>query len=160
MLLTLDMATQLFNVLKPATTDRAVRAVMLKGVGGNFMDNFDMAVFSGDFTAALEHTNQLILPYHSVIRELQVMDKPVLAVVDGACAGPGFSLMLACDLVLVGQSAKFNCGFASKAMTPDGGCSFFLPRKIGAMKAAEDCCMLSETFGAAEAEKWNLVNAA
>ena len=155
---TRDMANQLFNILKHCTTDHSVRAVLLKGMGGNFMGGFDEGLFAGEFNTALEHANQLIMPYHSAIRELEAMDKPVLAAVDGRVSGPGFSFMLACDLVLAARSVKFNCGFASNAMTPDGGCSFFLPRKIGVAKAAE-LLMLSESFNSADAERWNLVNA-
>ena len=65
--------------------------------------------------------------------------------------------MLACDLVLAARSTKFNCKFTSYAMTPDGGASFFLTRKVGAAKANE-LLMLSETFGAEEAGRWNLIN--
>ncbi|MGE3624515.1 MAG: enoyl-CoA hydratase/isomerase family protein [Bdellovibrionales bacterium] len=153
--LTLDMANQLFSTLKNATTDRSIRAILLRGNGGTFMNGYDMAPFAGDFNAALELTNQLMLPYHSAIRELQTMDKPVVAAIEGMAAGPGFSLMAASDIIVCGRSAKFNCGYASNAMTPDGGCSIFLARKVGMAKANE-LLMLSETFGAAEAERWGL----
>jgi len=156
--LTPDVANQLFNILKPATTDRGIRAVVLQGEGGNFMDGLDMKLFAGDFNTALEHYNQMFQPYHSAIRELYVMDKPVIAACDGTTSGPGFSIMMACDFVLAARGAKFNTKYASYAMTPDGGCSFALARKAGAGKAME-LLMLSETFGAAEGEKCNLVNA-
>jgi 2-(1,2-epoxy-1,2-dihydrophenyl)acetyl-CoA isomerase len=99
----------------------------------------------------------MMQPYHSAIRELLAMDKPVIAACTGLTAGPGMSLMLACDLVLAAKSAVFNCKFTSYGMTPDGGASFLLARKVGMMKANE-LLMLSETFGAADAERWNLVN--
>jgi 2-(1,2-epoxy-1,2-dihydrophenyl)acetyl-CoA isomerase len=155
--LTLDMANQLFNVLKPATTDRAIRAVLLKGMGENFMSGIDMNNYAGDFTAALERVNQMFQPYNAAVREMQGMDKPVLAVVEGIAAGVGLGFMLACDLVVAARSAKFNGKFASYAMTPHGGSSFMLPRKIGLTKALE-IFMLGEDFGAAEAERWNLIN--
>jgi len=153
----IDMATQLFNLLKPATVDRAIRAVLLKGAGGNFMDGIDMNTYAGDPNMALEKANQFIQPYHSAIREVQVMDKPVLAMANGITAGAGLSFMLASDMVIAGRSAKFNCKFTSYAMTPDGGASLMLPRKVGATKAAE-LLMLSEDFSAADAERLNLVN--
>jgi 2-(1,2-epoxy-1,2-dihydrophenyl)acetyl-CoA isomerase len=156
--LTFDMATQLFNLLKPATTNPAVRAVMLKGMGGNFMNGLDMKIFAGDFNAAVERANLLIQPYHAAIRELMVMDKPVLSVIEGDVAGPGMSFMLVSDLVIAGRGARFNCGYSNRATTPDGACSFFLARKAGAAKAAQ-LLMLSDSFTAAEAERWNLVSA-
>jgi 2-(1,2-epoxy-1,2-dihydrophenyl)acetyl-CoA isomerase len=155
---TSEMAAQLFNALKPAATDRTIRAVMLKGAGGTFMDGLDMELFAGDFTGALERVNEMFQPYHSAIRELLTMEKPVLAAIDGVAAGPGLSFVLASDLVLASRRATFNCKFSSYGLTPDGGCSAMLARKAGMMKANE-LLMLSENFSAADAARWNLVNA-
>ena len=155
--LNVDMANMLFMALKQVTTDRGIRAVLLRGQGGNFMDGLDLNIYATDFGKGVERHNELMLPYHSAIRELNTMDKPVLAAVSGKVTGPGLSFMLASDLVLAGQSAVFNAGFTSYAMTPDGSASFFLPRKVGAAKAME-ILMLSEDFDAATAEKLHLVN--
>ncbi len=130
---------------------------MLRGSGGNFMNGMDMSFYTGDLNVALERANQLVLPYHSAIRELQAMDKPVLAAVEGAVTGSGISFMLACDLVISAQNTKFNCKFTDYGLTPDGGCSYFLPRKIGLSRATE-LMMLSQTFDVAEAERLHLVN--
>lgn len=155
--LTTDMAGQLFNVIKPITTDRGVRAVILRGKGGNFMSGLEMRTYAGDLNRALEGVTQLNLSYNSVIRELQAMEKPVIAAVEGNVGGPGLSFMMACDLVMASRSTKFNTQFTSYALPPDGGSSFFLTRKVGAAKACE-LLMLGETFGAEQAEKWGLVN--
>ena len=77
-----------------------------------------------DFGKGIERHNELMLPYHSAIRELHVMEKPVLAMVSGKVFGPGLSFMLASDLVLAGKSAEFNAGFTSYAVTPDGALRF------------------------------------
>jgi 2-(1,2-epoxy-1,2-dihydrophenyl)acetyl-CoA isomerase len=136
-----------------------VRAVLLRGAGGNFMNGVDLTGLygKGGVDLGIERANQMMQPYHNVIRELQVMDKPVIAAVEGAVAGPGLSLMLACDLVLAARGTKFNCNFTSNALSPDGGSTFFLARKVGAAKAME-LLMLSEDFTAEDAQKWNLVN--
>ena len=155
--LTSAMATQLFQILKPVASDRTVRAVMLRGAGGNFMDGLDLSIYSRDVAVGTEQNNELLLPYHSAIREIYAMDKPVIAMVDGHVTGPGLSLMLACDLVIAGRGTIFNAAFTSYAMSPDGGASFFLSRKVGIAKATE-ILMLSENFDAATAERLNLVN--
>lgn len=155
--LTIDMANQMFTVLKNATTDRSVRAVLLCGAGGNFMDGMDMHFYGKDISTALDHANQLILPYHSAIRELQTMDKPVLSVVHGHVTGAGFSLMMASDLVISSRSAMFNTGFAEFGLTPDGGCSYFLSRKVGLSRAIE-IMMLCEEFNSERAERLRIVN--
>lgn len=155
--LTMDMAQQLFTILKNATTDHSVRAVMLRGAGGNYMDGLDMSFYKLNMNDALDKANQLILPYHSAIRELQVMDKPVLSVIDGYVTGTGFSFMLASDLVIASKSARFNTRFVEYALTPDGGVSFFLARKLGVSRAVE-IMMLSEEFDAERAERLRIVN--
>ena len=155
--LTMDMASQLFNILKNVTTDRSVRAVLFCGAGGNYMDGLDMSFFRGDMNKALENANALIMPFHSAIRELMTMDKPVLSMVEGHVTGTGFSLMLASDLVIAGKSARFNTGFAEYGLAPTGGCSFFLPRKVGLSRAVE-IMMLCEDFDAPWAERLRIVN--
>ncbi len=155
--LTMDMANQLFTILKSATTDRSVRAILMCGAGNNFMNGLDMSFYANDMSVALDRANQLILPYHSAVRELQAMDKPVLAAVEGYVTGTGFSLMLAADLVISARSALFNTRFAEYGLTPDGGCSFFLPRKVGMTRAIE-IMMLCEEFDAERAERLRLVN--
>ncbi len=155
--LTMDMAQQLFTILKNATTDHSVRAVMLRGAVGNYMDGLDMSFYKDNMNDALDKANQLILPYHSAIRELHVMDKPVLSVIDGYVTGTGFSFMLASDLVIASKSARFNTRFAEYALTPDGGVSFFLARKLGISRAVE-IMMLCEEFNAERAERLRIVN--
>jgi len=155
--MTIDMASQLHLILKNATTDRSVRAVLLRGAGGNFMNGLDMGYYAKDLSVALDRANQLILPYHSAIREMQAMDKPVLSLVQGHVTGSGFSLMVASDLVISSSSARFNTRFAEYGLTPDGGCSFFLPRKVGQSRAVE-IMMLCDEFNAERAERLRLVN--
>jgi 2-(1,2-epoxy-1,2-dihydrophenyl)acetyl-CoA isomerase len=110
--LNMDLANQLFNTLKLLTTDRTVRAVLLRGQGENFMDGLEMDIYNNpDFSKGVERHNELMLPYHSAIRELNTMEKPVLAMVRGKVSGPGLSFMLASDLVLASQNTEFNAGF-------------------------------------------------
>jgi 2-(1,2-epoxy-1,2-dihydrophenyl)acetyl-CoA isomerase len=155
--LNIDMVTQLHKVLKNAVTDRAIRAVLLRGQRGTFMDGLDLQAYVKDFDGSVAFANQMTLPYNFVLRDLQAMQKPVLAVVEGRVAGPGMSIMLASDLVLAARGTKFNCDFTSYAMSPNGGVSFFLTRKVGPVKANE-LLMLSKTFDATEAEKLNMIN--
>jgi 2-(1,2-epoxy-1,2-dihydrophenyl)acetyl-CoA isomerase len=155
--MTLDMAGQMFSILKNATTDRSVRAVLLCGAGQNFMGGMDMNAYAGDLNTALEHTNQIVAPYHSSVRELQVMDKPVIAAVEGRVEGPGMSIMLASDLVIAARGTRFCARFTDYALTPDGACSYFLPRRIGLSRAVE-LLMLSPEFDTARAEQLGLVN--
>jgi 2-(1,2-epoxy-1,2-dihydrophenyl)acetyl-CoA isomerase len=156
--MTPDMANQLAAILKPLTTDRGVRAVLLRGEGGNFMNGIEMTAFAGDVDKGIDKVNMMMQPYHAAIRELQTMDKPILAMLNGRVAGPGMSFMLAADMAIAARSTQFNCDYTTHALSPDGGASFFLTRKVGAARATE-LLMLSDTFNADSAEKWGLVNA-
>ena len=121
------------------------------------MNGLDMSFYTGDITALQESSVQLVLPYHSAIREMQAMDKPVIAAVEGMVAGPGLSFMLASDLIIAARSTKFSYNSTKHAVTPDGGSSFYLPRKIGASKAME-MMFLSEEVDSSEAARIGLIN--
>ncbi|MCL2469218.1 MAG: enoyl-CoA hydratase-related protein [Alphaproteobacteria bacterium] len=155
--MTMDMASQLHLHLKNATTDRSVRAVLLRGAGGNYMDGLDMGFYKKNFSDALEKANQIIQPYHMAIRELQVMDKPVISLAEGYVSGTGLSFLLASDFVLSARSAIFCSRVMEYGLTPDGGCSFFLTRKIGMSRALE-ILMLSEEIPADRAKSLRLIN--
>lgn len=155
--LTLEMANQLFLVLKNATTDRSVRVVLLQGAGGNFMSGLDNIFYEGSMDTVMELSNQLILPYHSIIREIMTMDKPVVSSVCGKVGGAGLSLMLASDLVIGAESTTFSFNSIHFAMSPDGGASFYLTRKVGAGRAAE-ILLLGEEFDIYSAHHMGVVN--
>lgn len=155
--LTPDMASQAALILKNATTDKAVRAVMLRGAGGQFMRGLDMDIFAGNIEKGVEKANQMMQAYNAAIREMNLMEKPVLAAVGGTVSGPGMSFMLGCDLVIAEKRTIFNCGFSQFGLTPDGGASYHLTRKVGAAKAAE-WMMLNEDFGTEQAMEWGLIN--
>ncbi|MGE4351757.1 MAG: enoyl-CoA hydratase/isomerase family protein [Bdellovibrionales bacterium] len=155
--MTLDMASQLFTVLKNTTTDPGVRAILMCGSGEHFIDGLDQSFYGKDVSSALEAANQFILPFHSAIRELQVMDKPVLAAVQGQVTGVGFGLMLAADLVIASSATVFRTGFVEHALPPIGGASFFLSRKVG-MGRAMEILMLDEPFEAERAKRLRLIN--
>jgi 2-(1,2-epoxy-1,2-dihydrophenyl)acetyl-CoA isomerase len=64
-------------------------------------------------------------------------EKPVLAAVNGAAAGAGFGLALACDLRVVARSARLTAGYVRRGLSPDAGVSWFLPRLVGHGRATE-----------------------
>ena len=155
--MTIDMASQLHMHLKNATTDRSVRAILLRGAGGNYMNGLDMGFYKKNISDALEKANQIIQPYHNAIREMQVMDKPVISLAQGYVAGTGFSFLLASDFVLSTRDAVFCSRVAQYGLSPDGGCSYFLTRKVGMSRAIE-IMMLSEEVRAERAKTLRIIN--
>lgn len=155
--LTAAMAKALHEKLKSASENRTLRALLLRGNGGLFMNGQDMSIFNGDMNAIQERLFQKAQFCNSIIREFQAMERPIIAAVNGRVSGFGLSLMLASDLVIASKKAIFNSGFTVNAMVPDGGTTFFLPRKVGAGKANE-ILLLNEDFSADKAEQWGLVS--
>jgi len=155
--LTSTMAKSLSEKLKTLSEDRTVRALVLCGAGEHFMNGHDMNGYIGDTPALQDQIYQKVQFFYTAIREFQIMDRPVITVAQGRVSGAGFSFMLASDLVIAGHRTVFNTGFLSYAMVPDGGASYFLPRKVGASRAME-LLLLSEDFSVESAEKWGLVS--
>jgi 2-(1,2-epoxy-1,2-dihydrophenyl)acetyl-CoA isomerase len=101
--------------------------------------------------AGLEET------YHPNIRAIRALEKPVLAAVNGACAGAGLSLACACDIRIASDSAVFVPGFVGIGLVPDSGGTYFIHRLLGAPRAFE-WMVSNRRLSAAEAEDWGLVS--
>jgi 2-(1,2-epoxy-1,2-dihydrophenyl)acetyl-CoA isomerase len=151
------MAKTICEKLRSVSDVRALRAVLLRGAGNVFMDGHDMAGFTGDANAVQDHLFQRIQFFFSSIREILAMERPVISAIDGRVSGAGLSLMLASDLVIATKRSVFNADFTHYSTIPDGGTTFFLPRKIGMARATE-FLLLGQDVGADKAETWGLVN--
>jgi 2-(1,2-epoxy-1,2-dihydrophenyl)acetyl-CoA isomerase len=133
-----EMTTGLIAAARRATEDHEVRAVLLKGAGGTFC-------VGGDVKSMAE--GRAPLPYEAkmanlrgrmeVSRILHEMPKPVVAQIDGAAAGAGLSIALACDLRVASESAKITTAFAKVGLSGDFGGTYFLTHLLGSAKARE-----------------------
>jgi 2-(1,2-epoxy-1,2-dihydrophenyl)acetyl-CoA isomerase len=83
---------------------------------------------------------------------------PFIAAVNGAASGGGCNLALACDLVVAGESARFNQAFIKIGLSPDCGGTFILPRLIG-WKRATEFMMTGDVVSAARALEMGMINA-
>ena len=101
-----------------------------------------------------ESTCHAIIPIIYLIRR---MPKPVLVSVSGACAGLGFSLVLASDLAIAADNAFFTSAYTKIGASPDGGSTYFLPLTLG-MKRAMELALLSDRIEANDAERLGVVN--
>ena len=131
-----------------------VRAVVLTGAGRGFCSGQDLREFQelpGGVRAALEET------YHPNIRALRALEKPVLAAVNGACAGVGLSLACACDVRVASSEASFVPGFIGIGLVPDAGGTWFVHRLLGFARAFE-WMISNRRLGAEEALAWGLVS--
>jgi 2-(1,2-epoxy-1,2-dihydrophenyl)acetyl-CoA isomerase len=133
--------------------DPAVRAVVITGAGRGFPAGQDLGAFgeAGDVAAMLRAT------YHVNVLAIRSLEKPVLAAVNGVCAGAGLSLACACDLRLASDAAFFVPGFVGIGLVPDSGGTFFLQRLLGTPRAFE-WMTSNRRLTAVEAHTWGLVS--
>ncbi|SFQ94747.1 enoyl-CoA hydratase/isomerase family protein [Desulfoscipio geothermicus] len=131
----LDLATEVAGVLRQAEQDDSVRVLVVTGAGKAFCAGGDLAwLMAADDNLK---KREILENAATVITLLDRFSKPVIAAVNGAVAGAGTAVALACDIIIASDRAKFAPNFVNIASVPDSGASWFLPRKIGYHKAAE-----------------------
>lgn len=132
--LSLEMRETLLATFTGFVADDAVRAVVLTGAGDAFCSGADVGAMGGRDLAAGRIRMKTL---HAMIRAVHGLDKPVVAAVRGPAVGVGFSLSMACDLVVASTTAKFALAFKRIGLAPDGGAVWFLARQIGFAQAKE-----------------------
>jgi 2-(1,2-epoxy-1,2-dihydrophenyl)acetyl-CoA isomerase len=135
-----------------AATD--IRAVVLTGAGRGFCAGQDLREFSelpGGVGQALEQT------YHPNVRRIRALEKPVIAAINGPCAGAGLSLACACDVRIASSDASFVPGFVGIGLVPDAGSTWFIHRLLGFSRAFE-WMVSNRRLSADEALVWGLVS--
>src|SRR3954464_5978559 len=133
--------------------DPAVRAVVITGAGRGFSAGQDLTAFgeAGDVATMLRAT------YHVNVLAIRSLEKPVLAAVNGVCAGAGLSLACACDIRLASDAAFFVPGFVGIGLIPDSGGTYVIQRLLGTPRAFE-WMTSNRRLTAAEAHAWGLVS--
>ena len=140
-----------------------VRAVLLTGAGGAFCAGADVKQLAdtleqGGPTAIADYIRELADALHNqVVLPMHRLPKPVVAAVNGAAAGAGFSLTLAADLRIAAQSARFLMAYANIGAPADGGSTWLLPRLLGTGRAME-LYLASQPIGAPRALELGLVS--
>jgi len=153
-----QLARDLLDALASVREDPGVRAVLLTGAGRAFSSGADLKESQGDGEAGPRDLYSVLTQrYHPLILGVREMPKPVVAAVNGAAAGIGLSLALACDLVVAAESAYFLLAFINIGLVPDGGSSLLVPTRVGFARAAE-MAMLGERIAAGQALEWGLIN--
>ncbi len=146
-----EMAAALRAALERAATDDAVRAVLLTGEGRAFCAGQDLDEVKPQAGAPpLDLARIVDENYNPIIRALRRLEKIVVCAVNGAAAGAGANLALACDLLLASERASFLQAFGAIGLVPDSGGTFFLPRLVGLPRAAA-MIYLGEKVSAADA---------
>ena len=154
--LNLDMMKMLGETLASAAVDDAIKGVLLTGKGKAFCSGGDLKWISQQSEDAGSVLYRLAPQFHVAITEIRRMGKPVVAAINGIAAGGGFSLALACDFRVMGQSASLRQAYTSSGLSMDGGGSFALPRLVGLARAME-IMAFDEPISSVQALEWGLV---
>lgn len=150
------LAAAFYAALDSAEADPAVRAVVLTGSGRAFCagaDMGDLSSISGTAIGGDTDVDKLVGERHPLF--VTTLRKPVIAAINGACAGIGMTQALMCDVRFVARSAKFTTAFARRGLIAEYGISWILPRLIG-VSAALDLLLSGRKVGAEEAVELGL----
>jgi 2-(1,2-epoxy-1,2-dihydrophenyl)acetyl-CoA isomerase len=152
--LTVPMKVELLAALQRVERDVAVRAVVLTGAGRAFCAGQDLRERLRPDASPLGV--ELRERYNPIIRAMRVMPKPIVGAINGVAAGAGASLAMACDIRIAADTASFALAFGRVGLVPDSGATWFLPRLVGATRAAE-IALLGDPVTAADAVRLGLV---
>ncbi|MEU1275458.1 enoyl-CoA hydratase-related protein [Streptomyces sp. NPDC005799] len=147
---------ELFDELSEALVDARdkARAIVLTGAGKGFCAGGDIRAPKPDYAPASRRMRRF---YHPVVAQLDELDIPVIAAVNGPALGAGLSLAAAADLRLASEHASFSAGFAAVGLSPDNGATHHLVRVLGYTRAFE-LLLTDVRLDAAAALEWGLVS--
>ena len=157
--LTFEIYAQLRDLFELLRYDDAVRVVIITGAGDSFCSGGDVHKIIGellkrDMQGHLEFTRMT----GAVVQHMRLLDKPIIAALNGITAGAGAALALASDLRIASEKARFAFLFTKVGLTgADMGAGYLLPRVVG-MGRAFELLLLGDTIDVVAAERYGLVN--
>ncbi len=144
-----------FTLLDEAEADPEVRVIVLTGAGRGFCAGADMDMLQGIGDAGGIATGEPRKHYPAYYAT--TLNKPVIAAINGACAGIGLVHAMMCDIRFAASGAKFTTAFARRGLIAEHGVSWVLPRLIGPAKAM-DVLLSGRVFLSEEAAALGMVN--
>ncbi len=151
------MHEEVRDALAQVAADRSVRVLVLTGAGRAFCAGQDLADRSVAPGAAPPDLGESIERWYGpLVLALRRLPIPVVCAVNGAAAGAGANIALACDIVIAARSASFLEAFCKLGLLPDTGGTYFLPRLLGQARAT-GLAMLGDKLSAEQAVAWGLI---
>jgi enoyl-CoA hydratase/carnithine racemase len=150
------LATTFYSRLDDAEADPDVRAIVVTGNGRAFCAGADMGSLNTISSATVDGADVSKLVGSRHPHFVTTLRKPVIAAINGACAGMGLTLALVCDVRFAAEGAKFTTSFARRGLIAEYGISWILPRIVG-WGAAMDLLLSGRVFRADEAAELGLV---
>jgi len=144
------------EALSTAESDDEVRCVVLRGAGAHFCAGGNLQGLMARRQSGPPAQARMLGHLHQWVEALRTCPKPVIAAVEGAAAGAGFSLALACDLIVAAEDARFILSYAKLGLSPDGGATWHLARALP-RQAVQQMVWLAEPVTARQLQGWGLV---
>ncbi len=149
---------ELPKALQEVKNDKDVWVVIITGSGKAFCAGGDVLELLPKLAEmGVEEVRRIIDEAHRAVIEMRYMPKPIIAAVNGVAAGAGFSLVMACDVVIAAENAQFVTAYGRIGACGDFGMSYLLPRTIGYHRACE-LFFTNRRLSAKEAEELGIVN--
>lgn len=151
---------ELLHCCQSIASDESIRVLILQGAGRHFCAGFDIGENSSGIADMPVKTGlRLQQKVGGIVRVLRRMPQPVIALVQGAACGGGFSLALAADIRIAAENAKFNAAYIRIGLSgADMGASYLLPRLVG-LSVASELLLTGSFIHADRALSVNLVSA-
>ena len=127
------------TALAQAAADEHIGAVILTGEGGHFCAGGDLRQLAKRRELPIAQRREKLEGLHDLIRAVRDCRKPVIAAVEGAAAGAGLSLALACDMLVAAKNSVFSVAYVKVGLTPDGGATAFLSEFVSRQVLTELC---------------------
>jgi enoyl-CoA hydratase/carnithine racemase len=145
------------EALSVAETSADIKSVVITGQGGIFSAGGNLQRLNKNRQLPPEHQAQSIEGLHNWIEAIRTFPKPVIAAIEGPAAGAGFSLALACDIIVAARNSIFVMAYSNIALSPDGGGTWSLSRCVPRQLATE-LLMFGERIGAERLHQLGVVN--
>ncbi len=156
--ISMEMREGLVKVAEDVSRDDGIKVLIVTGAGRGFCSGADVSGQAARIAGELEMPRWYVLePTGAWLMPLRNLSKPTIAAVNGIAAGIGWTLALVCDMIIASEQARFGAIWVKRALIPDGGITYLLPRVMGTAKALE-LMLTGEIIDAREAERWGLVN--
>lgn len=153
--LSLEMILSLQKAFHGAWQEKQARVVLLRSEGENFsagQDVYEMLQAEGQ-----SYRKHMLETYNPLILQIRRLEKPVLVEIQGTVTGAALGLVLACDLRIASEDARFLVGFLGIGLALDSAVSLFLPAMIGSGRATE-VAFTNQPIMAEQALSWGMVN--
>jgi 2-(1,2-epoxy-1,2-dihydrophenyl)acetyl-CoA isomerase len=154
--LTRAVLTQARRAFDEASSDPAIRCVVLCGAEGHFCSGADLRQNLMDDPEMMDHLEVYMDEFHGLVKSVVRCDKPTIAMMDGGAVGFGADLAFACDLRVASSRAYAQEKFVKIGLLPDGGGTFWLPRLVGTARAMQ-MILLADKVEAEELHRLGVV---